>query len=153
LNVICKQRSDEQAREDTHYFATSIAFMPHTTATSQLSSKTITLRNPFAIETIMRTPVATSASALGLTLDLSLDNKAPMIVLPESASALGLPVVRKQALHEAATNASAERKPVIAVELEFEGKAAIFEAVIDPSATKAVINPAFLKTLDLDRKN
>jgi hypothetical protein len=124
---------------------------------SQRAAPTIILRNPLSLGNSdaksARTAMLKISPMTDLTIDVVFDNKTPMVVLPGSASALDLPYIRKQALHEAITNNSAERKSVIAVELEFEGKTAIFEAVIDPNATKAIVHPTFLKSLEAERKN
>jgi predicted aspartyl protease len=112
-------------------------------------ANTITLRHPFALASD-----GNAATRDSVQLDLALDTKAAMLLVPASVSQrLGLPTVRRQALHEAAMNETGERKPVLAVELEINGIRAIFEAIVEPNISNVVVSPSLLDSLALERKN
>lgn len=110
---------------------------------------TITLRHPFALAAD-----AAITQREEVKLALAFDSNAAMLIVPSIVSEqLGLPIVRRQALHEAALNATGERKPVLAVELEINGTRAIFEAVVEPNISTVIVSPALMDSLALERKN
>ncbi len=103
----------------------------------------ITVRNPLEF----RTPDT------AVVLETLLEEGSSRILLPATAQMLNLPIVRKQALHEAVTNVSSGRKTVHAVEMEINGSRAVVEATIEPTLTKAVVGTAVLRELAMIANN
>ncbi len=96
----------------------------------------IILRNPLPVQG----DNVSVDSAESVELDASIDIGSAQFVLPASAvETLRLPRMQKSRF--------------CAVELEINGKKGIFEALIEPKRTHAVIGSAVMATLDIERRN
>jgi len=77
------------------------------------------------------------------------DTGATLLVLPESVvNELGFPVIRRQTVKHA-NEERADRDVVYGVELEVCGRKGVFEAVVEPNKTYALIGAVVMETLDL----
>jgi predicted aspartyl protease len=114
--------------------------------TTELNTKNatkITLRNPLELQ----------KSASVVVMDTLIEEGSSRLLLPATAEMLNLPILRKQALHEAVQNVSSERKTVHAVEMEINGTRAVVEATIEPTLTKAVVGTSVLRELAIIANN
>jgi predicted aspartyl protease len=82
-------------------------------------------------------------------LPAKVDTAATLLVLPGSvAEELGLPTIRRQNV-KYANETTAERDVVYGVELEVCERRGVFEAIIEPAKTYALLGAVVMETLDL----
>jgi predicted aspartyl protease len=84
-----------------------------------------------------------------LNVPSKIDTGATMLVLPQSvADELKLPVQRRATV-KYANEITAERDIVWGVEVEICGRKGVFEAVVEPDKTYALLGAIVMETLDL----
>ena len=84
-----------------------------------------------------------------IELPAKVDAGATLLVLPQStADELGLPVIRTQTV-KYANEERADRQVVYGVELEICGRKGVFEAIVEPRKTYALLGAVVMETLDL----
>ena len=77
------------------------------------------------------------------------DTGATMLVLPESLTTqLNFPKIRKQVV-KYANEETAEKEIVWGVEVELCGRKGVFEAIVEPKKTYALLGCVIMETLDL----
>ena len=97
---------------------------------------TIKVRNVHRAEPVIELPARVDTGAL-------------FLVLPQSvAEELALPVARRQAV-KYANEERAERDVVYDVGMEICGRKGVFEAIVEPAKTYALIGAIVMETLDL----
>ena len=84
-----------------------------------------------------------------LLVPANVDTRATLLVLPESVSKeLELPVIRTQTV-KYANEDQADREVVYGVELEICDRKGVFEAIVEPNKTYALLGAVVMETLDL----
>lgn len=84
-----------------------------------------------------------------LRVPAKVDTGATLLVLPESVSKeLELPVIRTQTV-KYANEDQADREVVYGVELEICDRKGVFEAIVEPNKTYALLGAVVMETLDL----
>ncbi len=82
-------------------------------------------------------------------IDAKIDTGAMMLVLPSDAAALHQFPVSRRISVKYADESRAERDVVWGVELEICGRKAVFEAIIEPKKSYALVGAIVMETLDL----
>lgn len=84
-----------------------------------------------------------------VTVPAKVDTGATLLVLPESiVQELDLPQIRTQTV-KYANEERADRPVVYGIELEVCGRKGVFEAVVEPCKTYALLGAVVMETLDL----
>ena len=84
-----------------------------------------------------------------LKIPAKVDTGATLLVLPESVvRELGTPVIRTQTV-KYANETLADRDVVYGVEVEVCGRKGVFEAIVEPNKTYALLGAIVMETLDL----